>query len=167
MGNFKVDHRFPISAEAYWDTLFFDEPFNKKFYLEELGFDRYEISDEVTEADGSRSRTIKSQPKSDMPAAVKKIIGDELVYLERGRFDAKTKRYRFDIEVPKFKDKVRIKGDFWVEPDGADACRRLCEMSVQVKMFGVGGLVEGFIERQTSESYDKAAEYTLRTLAQR
>ncbi len=165
MGTFKVDHRFPISAEAYWDTLFFDEAFNKKFYLEELGFERYEISDEVTEADGSRRRTIESKPKSDMPGAVKKIIGDDLVYLERGRFDAKTKRYIFDIEVPRFKDKVQIKGAFWVEPDGDEACRRICEMSVEVKMFGVGGLIEGFIERQTIESYDQAAQYTLRTLA--
>lgn len=161
MGSFTVRHRFPIAADAFWERIFFDEAFNKDFYLGELGFARYEMLEDETAADGSRKRVIETQPQADAPAAVRKIMGDGLIYLEKGHFDASTRRYRFQIETPKFGDKVQVSGEFWVEAAGEAACDRVCSMDVKVKMFGVGGLVESFIERQTKDSYERAASFTV------
>ena len=60
-----------------------------------------------------------------------------------------------------------IGGTFWVEPRGDKKIERICECEVQVKIFGVGGVVESFIEKTTRESYEKTAAFTNRWLAEK
>ena len=91
---------------------------------------------------------------------VTKLIGGGLSYTEVGRFDAKTQKWSYDITTNKMADKVRIGGTLWVEPRGEKKIERICEVDLQVNVFGIGGMVEKFIADTTRESYEKTAKYT-------
>ena len=64
------------------------------------------------------------------------------------------------ITTSKLPDKVKIGGEFWVEPRGEKKIERFCRCDIEVKIFGVGGAIEGFIEKTTRDSYEKAARFT-------
>jgi hypothetical protein len=38
-------------------------------------------------------------------------------------------------------------------------CRRVAEMSVEAKIFGLGGIIEGASEKQLREGWDKSASF--------
>lgn len=169
MASTHIEHTFACDEETFWRALFFDADFNREMFLEHLRFDdwaldRYEESDEAIE------RTIRVKPVTGpLPAPIKKIVGDNLGYREEGRFDKATKRYRFEV-IPNIKpDKVSIAGQIWVEPAGDGpsdgSVTRILELEVNVKLFGVGGLVEKRIIEDTKKSYDESYGYMQRALA--
>ncbi len=135
-------------------------PIQRGLYLEGLGFKNYEPIELKEEADGSKRRRFRAEPKSDAPAVVKKLVGDSLTYTETGSFDPKTKVWTYKVETSKMGDKIKIGGRYWLEPKGDKKVDRVCEVEISVDIFGVGGVVEGFIEGQTRESYEKATSYT-------
>ena len=55
---------------------------------------------------------------------------------------------------------MRIGGKFWVEPRGDKRIERICEVDISVNIFGVGGIVEKFVESETRDSYEKATVFT-------
>jgi len=160
MGQFTCRHVFDTNVETYWDKIFFDEGYNLGLFREELGFG-YEVLELTKEADGTVRRKVRTTPKSDAPTAVKKLIGDGLSYLEEGRFDPVKRRWLYTITPSKLADKISIKGELWAEPKG-DKLERIATLDLEVKIFGVGKIVESFIEKTTRDSYDKAAAFTNR-----
>ncbi len=159
--HFTVRHTFRgVDVDAFWQKVFFDPEYNRRLYLEALGFSDFDILEQTEEPNGAVTRTLRQTPKTEAPAVVKKLVGDSISYTEKGRFDPATKRWTYSITTSKLADKIRIGGEFWVEPKGGDAVERVCTVDLEVKIFGVGKAVEGFIEKQTKDSYDKAARFT-------
>lgn len=159
MSQFSVRHTLPVDASTFWNKIFLDEDFNRHLYLEKLHFRAFEMQKSAAEADGSLHLTVTSQPQMHMPIAVQKLVGETLRYVERGRYDAKTQRYTFSIEPPTYPDKIEIRGQLWVEPRGEHSIERCFEMNCKVSIFGVGKVIEGFIEKMTRESHERAAEF--------
>lgn len=160
MTTFTSRHTFDIDIDTYWDKVFFDEEYNKQLFVDELQFGAYEVLELNRKPDGSVTRKVRTEPKSDAPAVVKKLVGDSLSYVESGEFDPKARRWKYSVVTSKLSDKVKIGGEFWVEPRPDGKIDRCVTCTIEVKIFGVGGAVEGFIEKQTKESYDKAAAFT-------
>lgn len=166
--HFAVRHTFEgVDVDTFWKEVFFDDDFNRRLYLEELGFRDYELVEKRSEPNGVVTRKIRQTPKSDAPAVVKKLVGDSISYLEEGRFDPEKKRWRYTITPSKLADKIEIGGELWVEPKGAESVERICTVDLKVKIFGVGRAVEGFIEKQTKDSYDEAARFTQRYIREK
>lgn len=157
---FTLRNTFETDADTYWSKVFFDPEYNKRLYLDALGFKGFELLDLTGEHGGVRTRKIKVEPKTDAPAVVTKLIGGDITYVEEGRFDPATKIWSFQTVPSKLSDKIRITGKFWVEPRGDKRIERLCETDIEVKIFGVGGTVEGFIEKTTRDSYAKTEAFT-------
>ena len=153
-------HTFDTDVDTYWSKVFFTEEFQRRLYLEGLGFKHYELVSRDDAPDGTIRKKIKTEPKSEAPAVVKKLIGDSIAYTEEGTFDPKTKIWKYRIVTTKMSDKVEIGGDFWVEPKGDKKIERVVKVNITVKIFGVGGAIESFIEKTTRESFDKAAVFT-------
>jgi hypothetical protein len=107
---------------------------------------------------------VRTEPKADAPAAVRKVLGDSLSYVEEGVLDPKTGRYKYTITPSKLANKVSIKGELWVEPRGEKRCERIVDVSISVDVFGVGRLIENFVEKTTRDSYDKASDWTRKWL---
>lgn len=165
---FEVRHRFSIDVDGFWEHVFFDEAFNKRMYLEALGFREYRVIDQQRHADGKVVRKIYYDPAAEVPAVARKLFGDKTGgYTENGEFDPRTKRWTFVVTPDIAANKIRMRGEFWVEPLGNGTVERIARHQIEVSMLGVGRLVEKLIEQQMRENYDQAAAFTTRYLAQR
>lgn len=157
---FTIRHTWNISEEDYWPKIFFDDEYNQRLYKEGLEFPVHKVLEAKELADGTRTRKLLIEPKADAPAVVRKLIGDSLQYTEEGRWDPKTRRWSYTVTLSKLADKISIKGEFWVEKRGDKQIERFCDVDVNVKIFGVGGVLESFIEKTTRESYEKTGTFT-------
>jgi hypothetical protein len=155
----EIRHVFRCSPDTFWNDVFGNEEFDRELYLESLKFPAYEILEAKTADDGTVKRRVKSVPSSEAPAVVQKALGENVSYVEVGTYDPKAQRYRFDIEPNRLKDKILIRGEMWTEPAG-DEARRCVDIEVNVKIFGVGKLVESFISQSLRDNYEKAASFT-------
>lgn len=157
---FKVSDTFNCSADFFWENLFFDETYSRRQYLEALGFASFEMPQNEKKEDGTRFRTVRIEPKADAPEVVKKLVGGNLFYVESGRFDPKEKKWIYSVETSKMADKVKVNGVLWLEDRGPNRSERFSEVEVTVSIFGVGKIVESFIQKSTIESHTKAADFT-------
>ncbi|MFN7699286.1 MAG: DUF2505 domain-containing protein [Deltaproteobacteria bacterium] len=151
---------FHTDADTYWSKIFFYGDYNRGLYVEALQFRKWELVELTGEPGGARTRKQNLEPKSDAPAVVQKLVGGSISYVEQGRFDPASRIWTYDITLSKLADKVRIGGKFWVEPRGDKRIERICEVDISVNIFGVGGIVEKFVESETRDSYEKATVFT-------
>lgn len=151
---------FHTDADTYWNRIFFDPEYNRRLYLEALKFRSWELVELTGEPGGVRTRRMRTEPRSEAPAVVTKLVGGSIAYEETGRFDPASGIWRYEIKTSKLSDKVRIAGSLWVEPRGPKRIERVCECEVEVKVPLVGTTVEAFIEKTTRESYAATARFT-------
>jgi hypothetical protein len=156
---FHVEHTFRgIDLPAY-ERLFFDEPFNIELCKHtKLGRTLVKLEDK----DGRRLRVVRVAPERDIPAPVAKVLGTtKLEFTESVDYQLGAGSARWSSEPSILRDKVESRGtfSFQVAPGGV---RRVVDGVVNVKIFGVGGLVERFVVADIEKSYDKAAEFTQR-----
>lgn len=163
---FTIRDVFDTDVDTYWDQVFFAEDYNSRLYREGLGFKGFELLELTGEPGQRRTRKMRTEPAADAPAVVRKLIGDSLTYTETGSWDPATKVWSYRIETSKLSDKIRIGGRLWAEPRG-DKMERVAEIEIEVKILGVGGTIEKFIEKTTRESYVKATSFTNRWLREK
>jgi hypothetical protein len=159
---YTIKHTIETDADTFWDQLFFDAEFNRALFLEGLGFTTYLVLEDSRDPDGTVRKRVECTPKIELPAPARKIFGDSAGYTEIGRFDPAARKYHAEA-IPKAKvaaDKVKTTTELWTEPRGDKRCERLVQVDNTVKVFGLGTLIEGFIEQQTRDQYAKAAEFT-------
>jgi len=159
-------HTFNTDADTFWNKIFLDAAYNKALYLEGLKFPEYEVLEE-RDTGSSVVRRVRIVPKQDAPAAIQKLAGGRVAYTEEGTFDKNAKRYRFKVVTASMADKIQTSGEIRVEPAGEKKIRRIIDMTFEVKIFGVGGMVESFIGKSMSESYDAAATFTNKWIAEK
>ncbi len=155
---FTIRNTFHTDPESYWNRMFFDPEYNDRLY-EALGFTSFEVLELTGEPGGPRTRRMRTEPAAEAPAVVRKLIGDSLTYTESGSFDPVEALWVYEIKTNKLHDKIHIGGRLWVEPT-ANGIERIAEVDVRVKVFGVGGAIERFVEKTTRESYVKTAAFT-------
>jgi len=153
-------HEIDTDEDTYWARCVFDVPFNEKMYLGALHFPQWKILDSKEDDAKIWRRVQVDPPTGDLPGAVKKVIGDRLSYVEEGTFDKKTKRYSFKVTPSTLADKTKVAGEMWAEKLGDKKIVRLTRISVEVKVFMVGGLVEDRITSDLRSSYDKGTAFT-------
>lgn len=151
---------FNTDADTYWSKIFFDPEYNRGVYVDTLQFKKWELVELTGEEGTVRTRKQNLEPKSDAPAVVQKLVGGSISYVEEGRFDPSSRIWTYQIRLSKLSDKVTISGKFWVEPRGDKRIERLCDVDISVNIFGVGGVVEKFVEKETRDSYEKTTTFT-------
>lgn len=159
-----ISHEFRIDADTFWERCFLDEAFNRALYVDELKFPAYDLI-EMKEEGGRFHRRVRVTPKQEAPAAIQKALGGAFSYVEDGWLDRAAGVYRFKVQPGTLGDKIRSEGDFRVEKTGPKSCRRVVEMTIEVKIFGVGGLAEGFVSKSMQDTYARAAEFTNKYIA--
>ncbi|RYG16074.1 DUF2505 family protein [bacterium] len=160
MAQIRVRHEMECSEDTYWNKCVFNDEYNRKLYLEKLGFPRYNQI-EMKDLGTSVTRKVDIDPPvAGLPGPVKKVIGDKLSYLEEGTFDKASKRYSFKVTPSTMADKTTVKGVLYTEALGENRCARIVEVEITVKVFMVGSLVEDKISGDLRSSYDAAAQFT-------
>jgi hypothetical protein len=167
MTDARIEHTFDCDEDTFWKEIFFGEEFNRRMYLDRLKFKQWEVS-EFRETESSIDRTVNVTPKVDeLPSAIKSLIGDNLGYREVGKFDKNRKRYALKVVPSVMADKIDVHGETWVEPLGPARCRRIFEVHITAKIFGVGSIIEKRILADLQLSYNAGATFTAEYLKQR
>jgi len=164
---FTIRHVIDTDEETFWQQIFFDEPFNRELCLGHLKFEVFRVLEMNREPDGAITRRIQNQPPAEIPGPVKKALGDSTSFVEEGRFDPASRRWRFRVIPAVAPDRIRTEGQLWVEPRGEKSVERVIEVEISVKVFGLGRMVEELIARQTRSSYDQAAVFTNRWIREK
>jgi hypothetical protein len=164
---YTIRHTFDIDADTFWNKLFFDPEYNSALFERYLKFNPYRVLELDRRPDGSIRRKLECAPPVEIPAVAKKIIGDSTSYVEDGLFDPKTRRFTIEV-IPKMgADKIKSRGAIWVEPRGDKRIERMAEVDNEVKVFGVGKILEAFIEKETRATYDQSATFTQQWIAEK
>lgn len=163
----RIEHVMNCSVDTFWSKLFFDEEFNRRLFLEGLGFESWkQVS--LDETESQIVRVVDAVPKmADLPAPLKKLAEGGLGYRERGVFDKAARRVRLDVEPASLKGKLFIGGEVRCEPEGDAKCRRIYDASLEAKVFGVGSMIEKRLLSDIQKSYSQAAEFTNRYIAEK
>lgn len=156
---YEIRDTFDCDVETFW-RVFFDASYSESLYRGHLKFDVFEIVSMEKDSSGNITRRTKQAPHVEVPAVAKKVIGDSTGFTEEGRFDAKTQRWTFKVIPATAADKVQTTGEMWCEPRGAGKIERVTRIDTKVKIFGIGSVVEGFIEKTTRALYAQGAEFT-------
>jgi hypothetical protein len=164
MGKFTVTHEINCDADTFW-KVFFDKAFNEELFRKELGFPEYNILDQ-RETDTEIVRKVAGQPKMNMPGPVMKVLGPGFKYTEEGRLQKATKTWTWKMTPSTLADKLRQTGTMRIEPVGDNKVRRVTEISMEAKIFAIGGLLESSAEKQLREGWDKSAMFMNQWLAQ-
>jgi hypothetical protein len=153
-------HEIHTDEETFWSKVCFDAPFNKKMYEESMHFPSWKVLDSK-EDDAKLTRKVHVEPQvGDLPGPLKKVIGDKLAYTEEGTFDKKARRYTFKVTPSVMPEKTKVNGELWVEKIGDKKIRRMCRISVEVKVFMVGGMIEDRIMADLRSAYDRSESFT-------
>ena len=160
MPDISLRHEFATDEDTYWTKCVFDAEFNKKLYIDALKFPVWKLLDSKDDDAKIWRRVQVDPPVGNLPGPVKKVIGDRLSYVEEGTFDKKTKRYVFKVTPSTMAEKTKVAGEMWVEKLGDKRIARHTKISVEVKIFMVGGMVEDRIVADLRSSYDKGAAFT-------
>lgn len=163
MGKFTVKHEINCNADTFW-KIFFDKEFNETLFLKELGFPQYKILD-ARETDTQVIRKISGQPKMNLPGPVAKIMGSGFSYTEEGSWDKNTKVWRWKMTPSTLADKMRNEGTMRIEPIGENRVRRIADIDIEAKIFGVGGLIESSAEKELRNGWDHSAVFMNKWLA--
>jgi hypothetical protein len=135
MKKITLRHEINCSVDHFW-KVFFDKEFNQKLFVEELGF----------------------------PGPLKKLLGDSFGYEEDGTFDRKSGVWKWKMKPNTLADKLRTEGKVICEPIGADKCRRIADIEMEAKVFGLGGLLEGTSEKEMTQGWNNSATFMNRWL---
>ncbi len=153
-------HEIDTDEDTFWSKVVFDEGFNKKLYEGALKFPGWKLLDSKDDEAKITRRVQVDPPVGDLPGPVKKVIGDRLAYTEEGSFDKKAKRYAFKVTPSTLAEKTKVNGEMWCEKISEKKIRRVCRISVEVKVFMVGGMVEDRIMQDLRSSYDNSTTFT-------
>ncbi|HRI11147.1 MAG TPA: DUF2505 domain-containing protein [Nannocystaceae bacterium] len=156
MKKFTLVHEIQCTPERFWEV-FFDKEFNRSLYVEGLKFSDFTVVEQTAGPDVRRK--VKGTPKVELPGAIAKLVGDKFGYEEEGTFNAAKKEWRWKMRPSVMADKMRMEGVLRVEAAGAGKCRRIAEMEVEAKVFGIGGMVESTSEKEMRAGWDGSAAY--------
>jgi hypothetical protein len=164
MGKFTLTHTINCNAETFWKT-FFDKDFNVQLYKGPLGFPDFQVVSQ-TDDDTTVARKVAAQPKMEVPGPVQKLIGPGFRYTEEGSMKKSEGVWRWKMIPSTLADKLFTSGTVRVEAMGEGKVRRVADVSIEAKIFAVGGLIESTAEKQVRDGWDKSATFMNQFIAQ-
>jgi hypothetical protein len=156
---FSIVRRLPCTPAQFWTLIHASREFGEAVHRDHLGFG-YEVLEDEPSSGKWKTKVV---PKIAIPEVLKRAGGadaDGFYYFEEGVRDTANNRYRFSIAPSLFTDKVSVKGELTLVPVGTDACERTIKLEIDVRAFGIGGIIETFVERALRQSYDGSADFT-------
>jgi len=157
MAKFTVRHEINCDEETFW-KVFFDKEFNEKLYKGRLGFPEFRVV-EQRDSETDTFRKVVGTPKMNVPGPVAKVLGSNFSYTEDGRLDKKSKVWSWKMIPGNMADKLRNEGTMRIEVVGDKKVRRIAELVIEAKVFGIGGLIESSAEKQLREGWDESAVF--------
>jgi hypothetical protein len=159
MTKLDIVHSHPMDVDTFW-KVFLDADFKRRLYTEALRYPGYELLAESRPPDGRITRRFRAVPDVRMPAAVEKLLGKGASYVDDGHFDPAARRWHYRLIADKLTDRIHVDGQIWAEARGEGRIERLARGTIEVKVFGVGGIMESFFEKNARNAFNTAARFT-------
>lgn len=157
MRNVHLEHEIHCDVETFW-KVFLDREFNETLYRKQLAFPAYDILEQA-ETDSEVVRKTKGRPRTNMPAAVQKLMGDNFGYVEEGRMKKGSNLWTFKVHPSTLADKLTNEGTVRVEPIGTGKVKRLADFKLEARVFAIGGLIESTTEKEYRDGWDASATF--------
>ena len=153
---YTVSHTIETDIETFWN-LFFDVDVARALIADLGNIGGFEIIEERTDDQGRRHRRIECWSNVELPEIVKKLIGDG-AYTEVGCFDPARKVYQAECIPKRGAEKFGTKFEVVAVPiaDGRH-CERRVSTENTLKIFGIGGMLEGLLERTQRDGHAHSA----------
>jgi hypothetical protein len=160
---FHVDHRFERCRLDRFVAVYFSEHFNTAVATVS-GLRTRQLVAETIHPDGHRERRVRMHPQVTLPTAIKRFVSEEQIhYDEVSTYDPTTQVVRFFIDS-KANDRVSFRGSIRFVDEG-DMVRRIIDAEIVIHApFGVGAIIEKFIEAEVHKSYDRIRPFLQRYL---
>lgn len=160
-----LEQVFDVPAERLWALYFFDEAHGRAL-SEHLGL---RVLDDQLQHEGAGPRLIVRRQlrvvsQRELPAALMRLVGGELVMQETGEFNAERRRYSVTIELPLVGGLIECGSDFTWEsrPDGQ--LRRLWDGWCTAKIPLIGERIERAILGELESTITRSHAFTSRWL---
>lgn len=157
---FKVGGFYAVSSTVFWQDVFFDEAYTRALMLEGLGHTNVEILSLNTKSSGVIEREIRVRPKFNMPAPVKRILGDSFCYIESGWYDPTDPAFMSKITVPSAPTLIEITTDLRFTDRKSGGADRHVKIQVKSSKFGLKRLVETTSKGILTQQYRDAEAFT-------
>ena len=142
---------------AFWE-LYFDPEFIVRMHLKALGSTAAEVVSQEGDLSGGLVRTLRYGQKPNMPGPVRKIFGEEITTTEVSTFDPSSSTTTFTMTPGTMADKTQLSGAIALTDEGGSTTEKF-SLEARVKIFGVGPVVERFIEHQARETQEKSVTF--------
>jgi Protein of unknown function (DUF2505) len=159
MAKLSVAHDYDCTATTFFRDCILSKTYNDELYAF-LGFPRFEWLELREEGQRTFRRTRVAPPTGQLPAPVKKLIGDGLSYIEEGTYDATTMRFEFRVLPSALGEKADVTGRLWCTDRPGGGIVRHAQLDAHVKVFGIGSLLEEKILDGYRRSFEAAAKFT-------
>ena len=153
-----IDQSFSAVTLERFVEVYFSEDFNNAV-APVSGLRSRQLVEEKIDTDGVRHRRVRMRPKVTLPGALKKFVSEEQIhYDEVSTYDPIRHEVRFHIDSAG-KDRVSVGGTIRFIATG-EGVRRIIDYDIDVKApFGVGLIVEKFIEAEVQKGYGRLATF--------
>jgi hypothetical protein len=152
-----LNYSWTCPPEAFWE-LYFDPEFAVRMHLEALGSTAAEVVSVEGDLLSGLVRTLTYSQKPNMPGPVRKIFGEEISTTEVSTFDPSTSTTTFKMTPATMADKTQLSGSIALTDKGGTTAETFL-LEARVKIFGVGPVVERFIEHQARETQEKSVAF--------
>ncbi len=154
---FLKEHRINLPVSRYIE-LAFDPSFEKRISIEGMGNQACEI---LSRSVDGPVWTMHSRitPPDNMPAFIKKLVGGGFSMEDRRSHSKGAMEASGELSPSALRDKVKMGYKLRLVADGDQACRRIMDWEIEVKIFGIGGQVEKFIASEIEKGLDASARF--------
>jgi hypothetical protein len=152
-----LEYGWDCTPEAFW-ALYYDKDFAVRLHLEALGSTSAEIVSQEGDLTNGLVRTLRYGQRPPMPGPVRKIFGEEVVTTEVSTYDPTTSTTTFTMTPGTMADKTHIDGSIAFAVDDGSTVETFT-LEARVKIFGVGPVVERFVESQARAMQEKSVEF--------
>lgn len=157
MSKFAVSHEINCSINTFWE-IFLDTPFNESLYREALNYQDFQIL-EQRKTDTESILRWSGKPNWNLPSQLTKLLGSGYTHTLDGRLDHRSNVWTFRLTPSYLSDKIRIEVAVRLEPLGDNKVRLIVEIVTEVKIFGIGGLLESTYEKSFRQEWDQSAVF--------
>lgn len=153
-----VQHVVRGTPESLWSR-YLDAAYVERLHLEGLDSTSFELVSSDGTFPGRVRRRIRYGQAPDVPGPLKKLVGDQVTSEEDGTFDPDSGIWTFTITPGTLADKTQISGSMRARDLGDGTTELQFTIEAKVKVLGLGGVAEKFIERQAKESQERTARF--------
>ncbi|MEV6512778.1 DUF2505 family protein [Streptomyces sp. NPDC051642] len=137
---------------------FLDSAREEDLYKGELAYRSYSMSGR-RESDERVVRRTVFQRSLQLPDPVSKLLGANFSEVEDGTFEKADRLWTWKVTPSSQADKIRHEGHLRVEDVDAVRSRLRLDFTYEAKIFGVGGLLESFMEKTLRGEWDRTVAF--------